>query len=105
MSQCILGLVTGANVLVRGCETIKTSFPNFFILLKQMNTLKAFKTALNMSFISMITMEIVMNITDFFITGGAILNLFVIPIMLFFGFLSAWPYNYWQLKKYNISCH
>ena len=76
-----------------------------FILLKQMNVLKAFKTALNMSFISMITMEIVMNITDIFITGGAILNLFVIPIMLFFGFLSAWPYNYWQLKKYNISCH
>ena len=76
-----------------------------FILLKQMNALKAFKTALNMSFISMITMEIVMNITDIFITGGAILNLFVIPIMLFFGFLSAWPYNYWKLKKYNISCH
>ncbi len=29
----------------------------------------------------------------------------LIPIMLFFGFFSALPYNYWRLKKYEISCH
>ena len=34
---------------------------------------KALKTAMGMSFISMISMEIMMNLTDYFLTGGAIL--------------------------------
>ena len=46
-----------------------------------------------------------MNLTDFILTGGAILNLWVIPIMLFVGFLTPWPYNYWRLKKFGINCH
>ena len=76
------------------------------ILLRQnLNFSKAFKTALGMSFISMISMEIAMNITDVILTGGAILNWWVVPIMLFVGFLTPWPYNYWRLKKYNIACH
>ena len=66
---------------------------------------KAFSTALGMSFISMISMEIAMNLTDFFLTGGAILTWWVIPIMLLVGFITPWPYNYWRLKKFNISCH
>ena len=66
---------------------------------------KAFSTALGMSFISMISMEIAMNLTDFFLTGGAILTWWVIPIMLLVGFLTPWPYNYWRLKKFNIACH
>ena len=65
----------------------------------------AVKTALGMSFISMISMEIAMNFTDFIFTGGAILNWYVIPIMLLAGFLTPLPYNYYKLKKYNISCH
>ena len=76
------------------------------ILLKQnLNFSKAFKTALGMSFISMISMEIAMNVTDVILTGGAILNWWVVPIMLIVGFLTPWPYNYWRLKKYNIACH
>ena len=76
------------------------------ILLKQNFKLKnAFKTALAMSFISMISMEIAMNLTDYLITGGAILNWYVLPIMLIVGFLTPLPYNYYKLKKYNISCH
>ena len=76
------------------------------ILLKQnLNFSKAFKTALGMSFISMISMEIAMNFTDVILTGGAILNWWVVPIMLIVGFLTPWPYNYWRLKKYNIACH
>ena len=75
-------------------------------LLKQnLNFSKAFKTALGMSFISMISMEIAMNVTDVILTGGAILNWWVVPIMLIVGFLTPWPYNYWRLKKYNIACH
>ena len=66
---------------------------------------KAFKTAMGMSFISMISMEIAMNSTDYFLTGGAILTWWVIPIMLLVGFLTPWPYNYWRLKKFGIACH
>ena len=66
---------------------------------------KAFKTAIGMSFISMISMEIAMNLTDYFLTGGAILTWWVVPIMLLAGFLTPWYYNYWRLKKFNIACH
>ena len=76
------------------------------ILLRQnLDFFKAFKTALGMSFISMVSMEIAMNLTDVILTGGAILNWWVVPIMLLVGFLTPWPYNYWRLKKYNIACH
>ena len=66
---------------------------------------KAFKTAMGMSFISMISMEVTMNMTDYFLTGGAILTWWVIPIMPLVGFLTPWPYNYWRLKKFGIACH
>jgi len=65
----------------------------------------ALKTASGMSLISMISMEVMMNLTDFVLTGGAILTWWVIPIMLIVGFLTPWPYNYWRLKKYGINCH
>ena len=66
---------------------------------------EALITALGMSFISMISMETTMNLTDYFLTGGAILTWWVVPLMLIVGFLTPWPYNYWRLKKYGISCH
>ena len=75
------------------------------ILLKQMNFSSSLKTAFGMSFISMIGMETAMNLTDLIFTGGAILTWWVIPIMLIVGFYTPLPYNYWKLKKYNISCH
>ena len=75
------------------------------ILLKQMNFLDSLKTALGMSFISMVGMELAMNLTDLILTGGAILTWWVIPIMLLSGFYAPLPYNYWRLKKFNISCH
>ena len=65
----------------------------------------ALKTASGMSLISMLSMEIAMNTTDYVLTGGAILTWWVIPIMLIVGFLTPWPYNYWRLKKYGINCH
>ena len=75
------------------------------ILLKQMNFISAIKTALGMSLISMVSMEVAMNLTDIFLTGGALLTWWVVPIMLIVGFITPLPYNYWRLKKYNISCH
>ena len=76
------------------------------ILLKQdFNFSQALKTALGMSFISMVSMEVAMNLTDYLLTGGAILTWWVVPIMLAVGFVTPWPYNYWRLKKFNIDCH
>ena len=76
------------------------------ILLKQNFTFKnAFKTAVGMSLISMISMEVAMNLTDYLLTGGAMLTWWVVPIMLAVGFVTPWPYNYWRLKKYNQACH
>ena len=77
-----------------------------FILIRQnFSFLNALKTASGMSLISMLSMEIAMNLTDYFLTGGAILTWWVIPIMLIAGFLTPWPYNYWRLKKFGVNCH
>ena len=76
-----------------------------FILLKQMPLNEAFRVAVGMSLISMISMEAAMNIVDVVLTGGAKLTLWVIVPMLIAGFLTPWPYNYWRLKKYGQSCH
>ena len=76
------------------------------ILLKQnFNFKNAFKTAVGMSLISMVSMEVAMNLTDYLLTGGAMLTWWVVPIMLAVGFVTPWPYNYWRLKKFNIACH
>ena len=75
------------------------------ILIKQMDIKTALKTALGMSFISMLGMEISMNITDILLTGGATITWWATPIMLFVGFITPLPCNYWRLKKYNKSCH
>tara|TARA_S200000501_G_C20388141_1_gene553714 strand:+ start:46 stop:480 length:435 start_codon:yes stop_codon:yes gene_type:complete len=76
------------------------------ILIKQkFKFTDALKTALGMSFISMISMEIAMNLVDYILVGEAKLTWWVIPFMLTAGFITPWPYNYWRLKKYNISCH
>ena len=76
-----------------------------FILSRQMRLSEAFKVASGMSLISMVAMELSMNITDVIITGGAILTLSVIPIMLLSGFIAPLPYNYWRLKVLNKGCH
>ena len=75
------------------------------LMIQKINFVNALKTALGMSLISMISMEIMMNFTDYVLTGGAILTWWVIPIMLIVGFLTPWPYNYWRLKKFGIACH
>ena len=76
-----------------------------FILIKQMSFSNAFKTAIGMSFISMLMMEIAMNSLDWIVLGGAKLNFYIIPCMLFVGFITPLPYNYWRLKKFGKSCH
>ena len=75
------------------------------ILSRQMKIKIAFQTALTMSFISMLAMEIAMNSVDWLILGEAKLVWWIVPMMLIVGFLTPWPYNYYRLKKYNIACH
>ena len=75
------------------------------ILSAQMALKEAFRVAVGMSLISMISMETAMNIVDLVLTGGAKLTWRVIIPMLIAGFLAPWPYNYWRLKKYGVACH
>tara|TARA_B110000438_G_scaffold27747_1_gene26673 strand:+ start:8 stop:649 length:642 start_codon:yes stop_codon:yes gene_type:complete len=75
------------------------------ILSAQMALKEAFRVAVGMSLISMISMETAMNIVDLVLTGGAKLTWWVIIPMLIAGFLAPWPYNYWRLKKYGVACH
>ena len=124
-SWCLLGCTIGDFGTILYFQITKIPFPvlgimvlaifnglvtsiilETIVLIKQgLDFSKAFKTAMGMSFISMVSMEIAMNFTDYFLTGGAILNWWVIPIMLIVGFLTPWPYNYWRLKKFGINCH
>ena len=75
------------------------------ILSRQMSLKIALKTALGMSLISMVSMEIAMNLLDVILTGGAMLTWSVIPFMLLAGFITPLPYNYWRLKALGKACH
>jgi len=75
------------------------------ILSRQMAIKLAFKTAIGMSLISMLSMEIAMNATDVALTGGAMLTWSALPLMLIAGFITPLPYNYWRLKALGKACH
>jgi len=74
------------------------------ILSRQMVLKDAFRTAIGMSLLSMIAMEAAMNIVDVWLTGGAKLTLWVLPLMWLAGFLTPLPYNYWRLKALGRGC-
>ena len=98
----VLGIMTLA--IINGLIT-SIILETIVLMRQKFDFSKAIRTALGMSFISMISMETTMNLTDYFLTGGAILNWWIVPIMLIVGFLTPWPYNYWRLKKYSQACH
>ena len=75
------------------------------VLSRQMVFKTAFRTAIGMSLISMLAMEIAMNLVDVAITGGAMLTWWILPIMFAAGFMAAVPYNYWRLKALGKACH
>ena len=97
--------VTGIMILAIINGLITSIMLETFILSRQMVLRLAFKTAIGMSMISMISMEISMNVVDVLITGGAVLVWWVLPIMLLAGFLTPLPYNYYRLKKFGQACH
>ena len=98
----VLGIMTLA--IINGLIT-SIILETIILMRQKFDFSKAIRTALGMSFISMISMEIAMNLTDYILTGGAILTWWVVPIMLVVGFLTPWPYTYWRLKKFNQACH
>lgn len=103
ITQMILAIIAGLMTSI-ALETILLHYR------EKLNFISAFKMAIGMSFLSMVAMEIAMNATDFMITGGkmALSNpnywLAFIPAVVV-GFLVPLPYNYYQLKKHNKSCH
>ena len=101
-----LGWSTMSFMLLAMFNGIMTSIAlETIILSAQMALKEAFRVAIGMSLISMISMEAAMNVVDVVLTGGAKLTLWVILPMLVAGFLTPWPYNYWRLKKYGMACH
>ena len=101
-----LGWSTMSIMLLAMFNGIMTSIAlETIILSAQMALKEAFRVAIGMSLISMISMEAAMNVVDVVLTGGAKLTLWVILPMLVAGFLTPWPYNYWRLKKYGVACH
>ena len=98
----VLGIMTLA--IINGLIT-SIILETVILMRQKLIFIKALNTAIGMSFISMISMEIAMNLTDYLLTGGAILTWWVVPIMLAVGFVTPWPYNYWRLKKHNQACH
>ena len=98
----VLGIMTLA--IINGLIT-SIILETIILMRQNFDFKKAFNTAIGMSFISMISMEVAMNLTDYLLTGGAMITWWVVPIMLTVGFLTPWPYNYWRLKKFGIACH
>ena len=121
---CLIGCSIGDFGTIFFFQTTKIAFPMLgimilavinglitsimletFILSRQMALNLAFKTAIGMSLISMISMEVSMNVADLVLTGGAMLVWWALPIMWIVGFLTPLPYNYWRLQALNKACH
>ena len=72
---------------------------------------RALSIAWGMSLLSMVAMEVVMNLTDWVAMGGKRMSpdhldywLAWIPALIA-GFLAPLPYNYAQLRRHGRSCH
>jgi copper chaperone CopZ len=103
MWQMILAIIAGLTTSI-ALETMIMHFREGF------KWPQAFNTAISMSFISMIAMEIAMNLTDFMVTGGKAafedpMYWSAFGIAAIAGFITPLPYNYYRLKKYNQACH
>ena len=81
----VLGIMTLA--IINGLIT-SIILETVILMRQNFDFRKAFNTAIGMSFISMISMEVAMNLTDYLLTGGAILTWWVVPLMLIVGFVT-----------------
>ena len=121
---CLLGCAAGDLGTIAYFQLTETPFPVWGIMaLAMVNGIlasialetailaryqpltQAFRTAVGMSLISMVAMEMAMNGVDLAVVGTARLTPSVIPLMLLAGFLAPLPYNYWRLKALDKACH
>lgn len=70
----------------------------------------AFRTAIGMSFVSMLAMELVQNVVDYHLTGGVIdvgdpWFWVKAAVAMGAGFLGPLPYNYFRLRRFGVGCH
>lgn len=70
----------------------------------------AARTAMGMSMVSMIAMELAENVVDYHLTGGIVAlhdpSFWAAAVVsVGAGFLAPLPYNYIRLKKYGKACH
>ncbi|KAI9017335.1 hypothetical protein BC832DRAFT_544262 [Gaertneriomyces semiglobifer] len=77
---------------------------------ESMTLSRAFKTAVGMSMISMLSMELVENVVDWHIMGGMVdltnpTFWAALVVSMAAGYGAALPYNYWRLRKYGKACH
>lgn len=93
---------------------ITTSIILETILLKrgadQLSWTMAARTAMGMSMVSMIAMELAENAVDYHLTGGIIALhdpkfWFAAGLSIGAGYLAPLPYNYLRLRKYGKACH
>ena len=75
------------------------------LLARSMDFPTALRTAAGMSLLSMVAMELAMNLTDWLLVGELQLRWWSLPPALAAGFLAPWPYNYWRLKALGQACH
>ncbi|KAJ5655283.1 hypothetical protein N7507_007233 [Penicillium longicatenatum] len=71
---------------------------------------RAARTAMGMSMVSMIAMEVAENAVDYHLTGGVVAfedpRFWVAAVVsVCAGFLAPLPYNYVRLRKYGKACH
>ena len=71
-----------------GCGIFTSIILETIILWKQLGPKEAFRTAIGMSLISMILMEIAMNLADYGMMGEPAITLAVLPVTLGLDFLQ-----------------
>lgn len=76
----------------------------------QLSWMMAARTAMGMSLVSMLAMELVENAVDYHLTGGVVALgdpkfWLAAALSVGAGYLAPLPYNYLRLRKYGKACH
>ncbi|KAJ5085340.1 hypothetical protein N7532_010111 [Penicillium argentinense] len=104
----------GSIMMASMASGITTSIILETILLRrgadQLSWPMAARTAMGMSMVSMVAMELAENMVDYHLTGGQV-NFedpqfwIAAGLSIGAGFLAPLPYNYLRLRKYGRACH
>ncbi|CAI7631338.1 unnamed protein product [Penicillium bialowiezense] len=76
----------------------------------QLSWPRAARTAMGMSMVSMLAMELAENVVDYHLTGGMVAfddpKFWIAAIVsMGAGYLAPLPYNYLRLRRYGKACH